>query len=356
MKKSLIALAVLAASGAALAQSSVTVYGRVDASLGSAKVGNITGGVGPASNTQMFNSNMTSSRLGFRGVEDLGGGLKAIFGIETGLQVDSPGTSNNTTPGGAPTTLGDRAAFVGLSGGFGTVKLGRHDTSFDDIRDLTVSNNIFDSTHFASTETIVGAGANGGVASFAGVGQLADYGDRASNQIRYESPSFGGFSAGVSYGFDEAPSPVKSDITAFNLRYKAGNLDAGYAYQENANAAAASNLEYNTLGAAYNFGSFRLSGGWNQVKNKAARKSDTYSIGAVVPVGAIDFSLGYSTAKAKQTGATFEKGDAFSAAVVYNMSKRTRLYGALTTGDIENAAGTKVREREIYAVGVAHVF
>jgi predicted porin len=76
-----------------------------------------------------------------------------------------------------------------------------------------------------------------------------------------------------------------------------------------------------------------------------------------VPVGAIDFTLGYSTAKAKNAnGSTFEKGDAFSAGVVYNMSKRTRLYGALTTGDIENAAGTKVREREIYAVGVAHVF
>lgn len=346
MKKSLIALAVLAASGAALAQSSVTVYGRLDASVGSAKVGNVTAGVGPASNTQMFTNNITSSRLGFRGVEDLGGGLKAIFGIETGFAVDAP----------AATTLGDRAAFVGLSGGFGTVKLGRHDTSFDDIRDLSVSANMFDSTHLASTESIVGAGANGAVAAFQGVGQLADYGDRASNQIRYESPSFSGFSAGVSYGFDEAPAPTKRDITAFNLRYKAGDLDVGYGYQENSNEVAAANLEYNTIGAAYNFGSFRLSGGWNQVKNKSSRKSNTYSIGAVVPVGALDFSLGYSTAKAKQGSATFEKGDAFSAGVFYNMSKRTRLYGALTTGDIENAAGTKVREREIYAIGVTHIF
>ena len=349
MKKSLIALAVLAASGAALAQSSVTVYGRLDASVGSAKVGTITGGVGPVRNTQMFNSNLTSSRLGFRGVEDLGGGLKAIFGIETGLAVDAP----------SATTLGDRAAFVGLSGGFGTVKLGRHDTSFDDIRDLSVSANLFDSTHLASTETIVGAGANGAVLASPGVGQLADYGDRANNQIRYESPSFGGFSAGVSYGFGEAVKPAKADVTAFNLRYKAGNLDVGYAYQENKAISAAlvdTSLEYNTLAAAYNFGSFRLSGGWNQAKNQTSRKSNTYSIGAIVPVGAIDFSLGYSTAKAKQGSATFEKGDAFSAGVFYNMSKRTRLYGALTTGDIENAAGTKVREREIYAVGVAHVF
>ena len=147
-----------------------------------------------------------------------------------------------------------------------------------------------------------------------------------------------------------------STIDELNLRYKAGNLDVGYGYQENANQLAASNLEYNTVGAAYNFGSFRVSGGWNQVKNKASRKSDAYSIGAIVPVGAFDFSLGYSTAKAKQGSATFEKGDAFSAAVAYNLSKRTRVYAGLTTGDIEDAAGTKVREREVYALGLAHTF
>lgn len=350
MKKSLIALAVLAASGAALAQSSVTIYGRLDASVGSAKVGNITGGVGPVSNTQMFNSGLTSSRLGFRGVEDLGGGLKAIFAVESDLVVDAPST----------TSLGNRAAFVGLAGGFGTVKLGRHDTSFDDIRDLMLSQNIWDSANLVPTEVTLANTGNGSIPAFQGVGQLADYGDRANNQIRYESPSFGGFSAGVSYGFGEATKPEKTDITAFNLRYKAGNLDVGYGYQENKAISAAlvdTTREYNTLAAAYNFGSFRLSGGWNQVKNQAPRKSDTYTIGAMVPVGAIELSLGYSTAKAKNpNGSTFEKGDAFSAGVLYNLSKRTRLYGVLTTGDIENSSGVKVRERQIYAVGVAHAF
>lgn len=349
MKKSLIALAVLAASGAAMAQSSVTVYGRLDASVGSAKVGPITGGVGPVSNTQMFANNLTTSRIGFRGTEDLGGGLSALFIIETGFAPDAP----------AATTLGDRAAVVGLSGGFGTIKLGRHDTSFDDIRDLSVSSNLWDSTHLASTETIVGAGANGAVPASLGVGQLADYGDRANNQVRYESPSFSGFTFGASYGFGEATKPAKTDVTAFNLRYKAGALDVGYAYQENKNISAAlvdTTIEYNTLAAAYNFGSFRVSGGWNQAKNQTQRKSNTYSIGVNVPVDALDFSLGYSTAKAKQAGATFEKGSAFSAGVTYSLSKRTRLYAALTNGDVENAAGVKVRQRDIYAVGVVHTF
>ncbi len=344
MKKSLIALAVLAASGAAMAQSTVTVYGRLDASVGSSKVGNVGAAV---SNTQLFSNNLTTSRLGFRGTEDLGGGLSAIFGIETGFAPDAP----------AATTLGDRAAFVGLSGGFGTIKLGRHDTSFDDIRDLMVSSNIWDATNFATTETIVGTGAT----ATNGVGGLGDYGDRASNQIRYESPNFSGFTFGFSHGMDETPG-VSRDVNAYNLRYKAGNLDVGVAYQENSqqNAAGAFGAanNYTTVAGAYNFGSFRVSGGWNQAKQDVANgiKANTYTVGVNVPVNAFDFSLGYSTGKAKQNGATLEKGDAFSAGVTYALSKRTRLYAAITNGDIENGAGVKQRQRDIYAAGVIHTF
>ncbi len=344
MKKSLIALAVLAASGAAMAQSSVTVYGRLDASVGSAKVGNVGAVV---SNTQLFSNNITTSRIGFRGTEDLGGGLSALFIIETGFAPDAPGA----------TYLGDRAAVVGLSGGFGTIKLGRHDTAFDDIRDLSVSSNLWDSASLASTESIVGT------TGFNGVGNIADYGDRANNQIRYESPSFGGVTFGISYGFDEVAAPTKQDVIAYNVRYKSGNLDVGAAYQETAQGGAPNftvtdDRKYSTVAAAYNFGSFRISGGWNQAKNTATGlKSNTYTIGANVPVNAFDFSVGYSTAKAKQqNGATFEKGSAFSAGVTYSLSKRTRLYAALTNGDIENGAGVKQRQRDIYAAGVIHTF
>jgi len=350
MKKSLIALAVLAASGAAMAQSSVTVYGRLDAGVGSSKIG----APGVASNTQLFSNQLTTSRLGFRGTEDLGGGMSAIFGLETGLNPDAPGA----------TTLGDRAAFVGLSSGFGTIKLGRHDTSFDDIRDLMVSSNLWDSPFYTSIETVLGTGGN----ATNGVSGLADYGDRASNQIRYESPSFSGFTFGVSHAFDEN-SATSRDVTAFNVRYKAGNLDVGVAFQENSQQSAApvspattittNAIDYTTVAGAYNFGSFRVSGGWNQAKQTEVAspiKANTYTIGVNVPVNALDFSVGYSTAKSKQAGATLQKGSAFSAGVTYSLSKRTRLYALLTNGDIENAAGTKLRQRDQYAVGVAHTF
>ena len=109
MKKSLIALAVLAASGAAMAQSSVTLYGRVDASIGSTK--DTVSGV---STTKLFNGSdvgLTGSRWGMKGSEDLGGGLMANFVLENRFNVD-----DGTTAG---QFLGD--AYVGLSGGFGAV-------------------------------------------------------------------------------------------------------------------------------------------------------------------------------------------------------------------------------------------
>ncbi|WP_302173693.1 porin [uncultured Hydrogenophaga sp.] len=354
--KQLVAAAAMALSGAAMAQSSVTVYGRLDASIGSAKVGNITNGVGPAGVTQMFSNNITTSRIGFRGTEDLGGGLSGLFIVETAFSPDAPGN----------TSLGDRAAVVGLSGGFGTIKLGRHDTSFDDIRDLMVSSNLWDSGSLASTETVLSTGA--GATATNGVGGLQDYGDRASNQIRYESPSFSGFTFGVSQAFDEN-NATNRDVTAFNVRYKAGNLDVGVAYQENSQQSVApvspattivtNAIDYTTVAGAYNFGSFRVSGGWNQAKQKEVAspvKANTYTVGVNVPVDAWDFSLGYSTGKSKQNGATTEKGSAFSAGVTYSLSKRTRLYSALTNGDIKNAAGTKLRQRDIYALGLIHTF
>ena len=326
MKKSLIALAVLATTGAAFAQSSVTLYGRIDTSVGSSTVG----APGVASTSQMFSGNLTSTRWGVRGTEDLGGGLKAIFALEQGFD-----SSDGTQAAGSAF---NRMSIVGLSGGFGTVKLGRHDTSFDDIRDLTVSSNLWDS-EFSATKIAYTAG-------------VADYSSRASNQIRYESPSFGGFSLGASYGLDE-DATVKADTTAFNLRYRAGNLDLGVGYQEQK----ANNREYTTIGGAYNFGVARLSAGYNRAEINNGAKANGYTIGVNVPVGNLDFSVGYAYSKAENTaGATTAKGSALSAGVTYALSKRTRLYGAYLDGDVENGAGVTTTDRRLYSVGVRHDF
>ena len=119
MKKSLIALAVLAASGAAMAQSSVTLFGIVDATYayGSGSVAN---------KSQLTNSGYNSSRLGFRGVEDLGGGMSASFHLEAGLNNDNgSGATTSTNNQGASGVTGgggltfNRRSTVSLNGGFG---------------------------------------------------------------------------------------------------------------------------------------------------------------------------------------------------------------------------------------------
>jgi len=113
MKKTLLALAALAATSAAFAQSSVTLYGVLDASLEKVK--------GDHQVTRVSSGNLATSRLGFKGTEDMGGGLKTNFVLESAVSVDS---------GAAPTNrFFDRAAWVGLQGGAGELRLGRQDSS-----------------------------------------------------------------------------------------------------------------------------------------------------------------------------------------------------------------------------------
>ena len=185
MKKSLVALAVLAAAGAASAQSSVTLFGIVDAS-----VGHISGSNGGASRTYMGNSGLNSSRLGFRGVEDLGGGLAASFWLEGALGNDD-GTAGQLGTGGFDFR---RRSTVSLSGNFGEVRLGR---------DLTPTHHNDD---VFSPFGTVGVGAN---VVFTALNSASGFAAnpnqvRASNSIGYFLPSnLGGFYGQAMYALAE---------------------------------------------------------------------------------------------------------------------------------------------------------
>jgi predicted porin len=183
MKKSLIALAVLAASGAALAQSSVTMYGRIDTSIGSEET--LSG-----KSTKVFSGNLTTSRYGFRGTEDLGGGLRAQFQLENGFNADdgTVGTANAAF---------NRASWVGLSGAFGQVRLGLSDSPYKDIFDLGVSNALYDSEFTPNKIAYTG---------------VSNSTSRLKDSVRYDTPNFGGISGAVSYSMDETAG-VKNDIT-----------------------------------------------------------------------------------------------------------------------------------------------
>lgn len=325
MKKSLIALAVLAASGAALAQSSVTLYGRIDLSVGSEEKINADGV------TKMFNGGdggLTTSRWGLRGSEDLGGGLKASFKLENRFNADE-GTSQDPFFKGEST--------VSLSGGFGEVKFGRSTTVYDDVIALSSSSAVFDSAFTPATNGVYKSG--------------GDYSSRFDNKITYLLPAMGGFYAGLDYAFDE-DAGKSADKMALKIGYKAGPLNVALGYQDEKTVA-----DYTALSASYDFGVASVSGGYVQRSGTTATGDDSeYTIGVNVPFGAFAFSAAYAAGETEISGATTAEASGFGLGATYTLSKRTKLYAGYRTHEIENAAGTKTTDTQLYAVGIRHDF
>ena len=345
MKKTLIAFAALSAiAGVAHAQSSVTLYGIADVYLGQKSSKTTTAGVEvkQPSQTVIDSGGLNGSRWGLRGSEDLGGGMKAVFQLESGFDI-----SNGA---GAPGVLFDRQAFVGLSGGFGTVSLGRQYTAYDTLRGAT--NNVFDST-FAATG---GAWANG----------VADYSNRVNNSISYASPSFGGFSGQVvaSVGENKLTGLSATKNHSLHLKYANGPLLVGFAHQteNNRNAAvvgppavAANNSadrKYNMVAASYDFGVAALQTGFNVAK-EGSRDDKEFQLGVSVPFGAASIAVGAARSKS-ELGGVSTTGTGFGAAAVYNLSKRTSMYAGLNAN--KAVSGTSNTKTSLVAVGVRHTF
>lgn len=326
MNKSLIALAVLAASGAAMAQSSVTLYGRVDLSVGSLKE------LGKGSETKMFqggDGGLTTSRWGLRGSEDLGGGLKAIYKLENRF---------NATDGSSQDPFFKGESTVGLSGGFGTVRLGRSTTVYDDIRAVSYSANVFDSAFTPASNGVFKSG--------------GDYSSRFNNMISYETPSFGGFYAGLNYALDN-DSTKNETMTALKAGYKNGPLHAALGYQNERKT----DDKYVALSGAYDLGAASISAGYNQRNGTDANGDDTeFTVGVNVPLGAVNLSAGYANSKTEKGGATSSKSSGFGLGATYSLSKRTRLYGGYRTHEVKNSAGTKTADTRLFALGIRHDF
>ena len=344
MKKSLIALAVLAASGAAMAQSSVTLYGVVDAFLGSNKLE--VNGVGQRQ-TIADTSGVNGSRWGLKGSEDLGDGLQAIFQLESGFSLDS-GASGQ---GGL---LFGRQAFVGLKGGFGTVSLGRQYSAYDALHSASTHN--YDAFTFnAATGTAggrgIGVSANG----------LSEYTGRVNNSIAYQSPNFSGFSGAVVYGFGEnknaAAGQDATDSASLNIKYVSGPFLVGYAYQEEKQpvvAGAQDKKKYNLVGGAYDFNIVKLSAFYNQAKSSTFKDKE-YSVGVVVPLGAAAVSAGYVHSRSEGLGVE-RTGKGYSILGTYAVSKRTGLYAGAQSTKAFVLNSVDETKSTVYGLGVRHTF
>ncbi len=333
MKKSLIALAVMAAAGAASAQSSVQLYGIADVWVGSLKSESLVAGkLQGTRQTVVESGGVSDSRWGLKGSEDLGNGLKATFTLEQGFNIDS----------GAAAAGFNREASIGLqSNAFGTVKFGKQYNAFDDVSaaqstvfdsDLAPINNVFYSTAFARSE---------------------------NNTIKYISPEFSGFTGSFSYslGENKTAGADATDNYALAGQYANGPVAVGLGYAVD-DTGAAGNDKATRLNGAYNFGAATLKASYGLVDYANNDEANEFEIGVDYPLASnLILSAGYANSeKENGAGAKFEEENGFGLAVAYVLSKRTTAYAGLTRATTEDGAGVDTNKTTIYAVGVKHTF
>jgi predicted porin len=348
MKKSLIALAVLAASGAAMAQSSVTLYGVLDIGIGKVKDAKwgLNNGEGYSAGQDGFNS---TSVIGFRGTEDLGGGLKANFNLQSGgLDLSTGGTA----------VAFSREAWVGLEGaGWGAIQLGRSSS----IGAKVMGAYDFNGTSYSSAY------------DRAGVSAVTWYGSsRRSSQVQYVTPNFGGFVLRAGYtpkgDADGTVQGVNVPSAAKN-RYSLGATFSNGPLSVSAVAETKSVEGLRTayaVGASYDLQVVKLSATYNRRESEGIDGYNTFTtnggrdaggkgwtVAAVAPFGPANVGVQY----ARNTDSGIKALELFAN---YALSKRTRLYvdfvkGYDQDGVVAVTGGRAAAAANPYAVGVGVV-
>jgi GBP family porin len=327
MKKTLLALAAIAASSAALAQSSVTLYGVVDASVENVK--------GDKSLNRVSSDNLSSSRFGLKGTEDIGGGLKGLFVLESGLKVD---TGAN---GGGTARFFDRAAWLGLSTSFGDIRLGRIDTPIGDIAGNVLSAQPYDDLKILPT-------------------RAGNSYRRTDNAVTYILPAMvPGLVATLQYTTANGTTGAAGNEAAgtsfgkgfgLSVKYAAGPLSAGLGYQRvtddvvDTTSAGNQNANATLAYAGYDLGVAKVTAYYDSETNAAAVKGkprlSVLGAKVAVPVSP-EFTaiIGASTARNVAGSKTVNDNvEIVTVKGVYTLSKRTSLYGMFT--NVNNNDGT----------------
>lgn len=316
MKKSLLAVGVLSAfAGAASAQSSVTLSGSVD--VGVQRIdGDYTMGTAASSR----------SNLTFSGVEDLGGGLKAMFLLNHRFNPDEGTINPGGNAGPAGTTQFWRNAWVGLGGGFGDIRLGRILMPLQDL------NGNYEAWAGGDTVATVHTG---GVSAT----------NRANNAIYYRTPSWGGLTlhAAIAAGDNQTPVASAERPLGFGAKFDAGAFSAALAWDRTA-----SDLKTYGVYGKYDFGRFALMGQFESgEKVTDGDDFDRWSISGKLPIGAATLKAGYTDYKD-------EDQSKFGIGVDYALSKRTALYSDI--GKQRGDGFTDVQKKARFDVGVWHKF
>ena len=349
MKKSLLALAVLTAvTGAAFAQSSVTIYGKVDLGL-------VLDSGSAAGKSVRIDSGVTGgSRLGFKGVEDLGGGMKAAFQLETGFCADSAANTSGGTPAAQGNFCTGSNSFMGrqahgdLTGSFGALSAGRqYSLGFNNL----------------STIDPFGTG-------FAGqVNNIVDpSGIRLNNSATYSTPSIGGVTASAEIAFGEETGNWQANReTGAGLTYASGPAYVGFTFYDvgNSNGSGAARKNY-LLGGTYDFGVIKI--------HALAQKSTGSGTTGLVPLDVLDLMGGMTVPIAggslmasyiHHNDRTLADKDASQIGIgyIYPLSKRTSVYTAFARIKNDNGAAFVVGNAtdtgtgdKAFNLGVVHNF
>ncbi|MBL8311144.1 MAG: porin [Burkholderiales bacterium] len=320
MNKKLVALAVSAiAAGAASAQTAnVTLYGVVDTYVANIRTtaGKNAAGATVAGGTvnALDAGGLSGSRWGLRGSEALGGGLNAVFTLENGFDSSTGGLGQ----GGR---LFGRQAYVGLTGAFGALTVGRQyapifytgaDADVDGYSNFSTITNQF----------LLAAG-----------GAL-----RNDNAINYKTPNMGGLTANLQWAMGEVAGNTSAGrILGANLAYNNGPINAGIGYVDNKNASGVSAQRTWLVGGSYNAGVANIGGEYHEIKNPiTGSKWKGWSLGASVPLGAASLVAQFGQLKngsAKQT--------AINLGANYTLSKRTDVYARFANADNNANAGVE---------------
>lgn len=337
MKKSLLAAAVLSAfAGIASAQTNVTIYGVADAAI--TRFDN-----GASTVTRMDSGQQSGSRIGFKGSEDLGGGLSAIFAIENGFSIDDGALSNGLLFG--------RQAWVGLNSGVGTVKLGRQ---YIPLR--------------VAVDTVDPFGL--GLAGRADL-VMEVYGERSNNTINYTSPNLGGFTAQAAYSLGEVAGDESIGRQAgLSLGYAAGPVNVVAAYHDRNLTSGtetivdAGNSNTAFVGGTYDLGILKLHAAYGVTKAEDAAGAktadhDNAMLGVSASFGASRVLASYMRRSNDFTADA--DTDAFALGYTYSLSKRTNLYTSYL--HVKNDAGANLGSASAtgldpnkFNVGIRHTF
>lgn len=318
------ALALLASACAANAQSSVTIYGIADASVRFTDGLNASNAAAAGSASAVSSGVNNTSRFGFRGSEDLGGGMAAIFNLESGINIDTGAQANATK-------FFDRASYLGIKANWGTVTMGRQTTVLADALSPVDPLGV----RFA------GFNPNVGVAALSAHGLGIEYGPsgatsgayRLDNSVKYAG-KFSDLTVRAMHAFGEQSGDSSGlSSSGLGMTYQSNSLAASFGYAEFKSAA---NLQLKAYfgGISGNLGNSKLSLTYGnneaEVSGTAKTKQTTLGFGGTVPLStSIDLILAHYRVDRTRTAKADDGYNRTVAFLEYKLSKRTKLYAEL---------------------------